>query len=177
MTKQTLNIIIGKTYPASHILNEIKNFSLRIQIGHATMRVNKVDKHLYSFDFNENKLKNMKETELKILSIINPCEQNFAYKLIMLEETQNNLKEIEKNKSLSYVIDMNDLMQNGYKFKGMTCAVNCLNCVLKKNEMPFIVSKYNTGTIDKKYFVKISYREIDKISDLNKDCIIKEEKL
>jgi hypothetical protein len=175
MTKQILNIEIGKNYPASYVLNEIRNFSSRIQIGHAIIKVNGVDKHLYSFDIDENKLKSLKNTELKVLSIINPCEQNFAHKLIMSSETQENLKKIEENKSLSYAFDMNDLMQAGYKFKGMTCAVNCFNCVFKKNELTFIASKYSEGTIDRKHFVKISYKPINN-ENINKKCDILEEK-
>lgn len=175
MTKQTLNIEIGKRYFASYLLNEIRNFSSRIQIGHAIIKVKERDKHLYYIE--EKELENLKDTELKVISIINPCEQNFAYKLIMSKETQENLKKIESQKNLCYAFDMNDLMQAGYKFKGVKSAISCMNCVFKKNELPFISSSHSEGIIDKKHFVKISYKAIDNMTELNNVLATKEEDL
>lgn len=166
MTKPILNISIGKIYPASYILNEIKNFPSRVQIGHAIMKVNDENRHVYYI--NESKLKNLNETELKVLSIINPCEQNFAYKLIMSPETQKNLKKIKEDEELTYVFNINDLTQAGYRFKGTKCAINCMNCVFKKNELPFISSDYSEGKIDRKHFVIISYRNPDTLGIVNK---------
>ena len=97
MKKHTLNIKLGGIYPASYILNEIRNYPSRLQIGHATMKVGELDKHLYHTDLGEDKLEKLKDTELKVLSIINPCEQNFANKIIFSEETQKNLRKIEEN--------------------------------------------------------------------------------
>lgn len=161
MTKPTLNIAIGKTYKASHLLKEIQNYPSRLQIGHAIIKINGNDKHLYHIDLSEEQLKKLKDTELEVLSIVNPCKQNFAHKLIFSKETQENLKEIEEQKNLCYVINMNDLMQAGYTFKTLSIAINCINCVFKRNGMTFTASKYSEGKIDKKHFVRISYREID----------------
>lgn len=175
MIKPTLNIKIGESYSSSHILNEINIFPSRIQVGHATMKDKNGDRHLYYV--NETQLKNLKDTELKVLSIINPCEQNFAHKLIFSKETQENLKKIDAQKNLCYAIDMNDLIQAGYTFKTLSIAINCINCVFKKNEMTFTASKYSEGKIDRKYFVKISYKAIDNVIKQNEDCIIEGDKL
>jgi len=163
MTKQTLNIEIGKICSASLILREIQNYPSRLQIGHAVLKIKGVNKHLYHID--EKTLENLKDTELKILSIINPSEQNFAHKLIMQEDTQENLKKIKAQKNLCYAVDMNDLAQAGYKFKGTKCAINCINRVFKTKGLSFTASDHSEGKIDKKHFVKISYKVIDNTMD------------
>ncbi len=174
MIKYLPNIEIGKKYSASYLLNEIKNYPSRLQIGHAIIKVNGVDKHLYHTDLNEEQLKNMNNKELKVLSIIDPCEQNFAHKLIMSPETQENLKKIESQKTLCYAVDMNDLIQAGYRFKGIHYAISCMNYVFKRNKMSFTASLHSEGKIDRKYFVKISYRLIDNENE-NKKCEVNEE--
>ncbi len=168
MTKQTLNIEIGKGYSASYLLNEIRNFPSRIQIGHAITKARDRDRHLYHVS--EEELERLKDTELRVLSIINPCEQNFAHKLIFSPETQENLKKIKAQKGLCYAVDMNDLMQVGYRFKGVNSAIHCMNCVFERNELPFKASPHSEGKIDRKHFVKISYRQVDK--EMNKNCEI-----
>ncbi len=158
-----LNIKIGKAYKASYILNETRNSLHRIQIGHAIMKVGNIDKHLYHTDLGEKQLENLKDTELEVLSIINSCEQNFAHKLIFSQETQKNLKEIEVQRNLCYVVNMNDLAQAGYKFKGTKYAINCINHIFKLKELPFIASDYRK--IDKKHFVKMSYRAMNNVTN------------
>ncbi len=184
MVENRLEIKEGKTYPAQQILNEIKRFKgERIQIGHAVIENHKTKEKEHFYYLDEKKLvelskpiiipprkKNEKPQEIirmiKVLSIINPCEQNFAYKLIMNKETLKNLEELKQNPNSFIAYDMNDLMNVGYMFKGFHCAIKCMNCIFRKNNMQFKASPYTiTEKYDKKYYIKIMYE----------DYIVKEE--
>ena len=155
-------ITIGKTYPASYILEQLNKHEGHVKVGHLLIKNEKTRevKHKY---FGEIDLESLKETPVKVLTLINPCLQNFANKILEKQETLNFLKEIENNTNIFYFFDMNDLKEAGYKSKGTKAAIICFNCVLKKKKLPFKASAYKKD--GKSGFVKISYKNIKEIED------------
>jgi hypothetical protein len=91
------------------------------------------------------------EIHVQVLSIVNPCQQNFAYKLIMSDDVQESLMDT----SADTLIDMNDLKKHEYTNRGVGAAVKCINCVLGKNGFADYKARFHSE--DKKHFVLIQH--------------------
>lgn len=96
------------------------------------------------------------EIHIKVLSIVNPCRQNFAYKLLMSDEIQKWLKESKKTKQ-GFLIEENDLDKHECK-SSMGNATKCLNCVMSKNDLEEFKATKFVSREDKKHYIKISYQ-------------------
>ncbi len=88
---------------------------------------------------------------VKVLKIINPCQENFAYKLIMSNDVQESLKDT----TLDTLIDMNDLKKHEYTNRGVGAAVKCINCVLGKNGFADYKARFHSE--NKKHYVLIQH--------------------
>lgn len=160
-----LDIEIGKKYMASFIavrISEYQSNQAPIKIGHALIeRIKvlgkvKVIEEYHDYHLGIIELGKLKDAKVKVLSIVNPCEQNFAYNLIMLKETQDILNEMKTNKRIECLFTMDELINGGYKSKGIANAIKCFNCVLEKNEMPYKAVIYvDTSKGTNVYYLKI----------------------
>lgn len=158
MTNEKLNIEVGNIYPARFLMKEIQKFpNSRIQIGHGLIIDEKYNNHKHDYYIDIFKLEKLKNNQIKVLSIINPCMQNFAYKLITSEEIENNLEILKKNNKTYLFVELKDLINSGYTSKNTKDAIKCINCVFKKNNMPFKASDYIKKDTRKEHLVKISY--------------------
>lgn len=179
-----LDIEVGKIYPASELVTKIINYQSNqapIKIGHGLVETIKMigkiktinEVHTYHIGIKELEL--LKNLKIKVLSIINPCEQNFASTIINLESTKEFFNLIEKEPEKCFLFDMDELINAGYERKGAGGAVKCLNCVFVKKLMPFKASVHHkkSNTFESKPFVKIEYNliKIQKVEE--KECVLK----
>jgi len=161
-----LNIEIGKTYQAVFLLKEIENYKSNqgeVKIGHASVerfefvKKIKVVKEVHEYDLGIKQLKELNTTKLKVLSIINPCEQNFAYKLLNLNETKEILKDVITKKNVSCVFSMDEMINAGYgsKTKSLKQAIKCFNDVIEKEGLPLRATEWSQPS-----FVQLVYKNM-----------------
>lgn len=147
-----LNIEIGKTYPASTVLQKIQEKrSLDIRFGHILVDYETEKKHKYFID--KDFIKKLKTTPIKVYTIMTlPNCQNFAYRLLEQQDVKEILEKINENNKLCCVIDENDLAKAGYNYKSIKKAITLINKVFKVNDMSFSASSHDEG-------IKITYRK------------------
>lgn len=148
-----LNIQIGKTYPASQIIEKIQeNPNLDIRFGHICIEYEEEKKHKYFID--EEFIRNLKTTPIKVYTIISrPNCQNFAYRLLEQREVKEILEKIEENNKLICILNEEDLSKANYNYKSFKRAITLINKVLKANKMTFRAMSHPDG-------IKIVYRKI-----------------
>lgn len=153
MQNNQLSIEIGKSYPASKILQEMqKRQDLDISFGHILIEYETEKKHKYFID--EDYIKNLKNIPIKVYTIITiPNCHNFAHKLLEQQDIKEILEHIKKDNNLICVIDENDLKKANCDHKDMKKAISLINKVLKFNKMSFRASAHNE-------WIKLSYRKI-----------------
>lgn len=153
MQSQLLNIEIGKTYPATTVLQIIQEKpNLEIRFGHIVIEHDNEKRHKYFVD--ENCIKNLNITSMTVLTIMTkPNCQNFACRLLEQTDIKQILENVKKDNNLCCVIDENDLKKANYNHKGIKKAISLINKVFKANNMTFKASSHPEG-------IKIIYKKM-----------------
>lgn len=159
MMNNSLNIKLGKTYPANFILEKIKeNLNVDIMFGHILVEYETEKRHKYFID--KDFIKKLKITPIKVYTIITlPNCQNFAYRLLEEPEVKEILEKIDETNNVICVLDENDLAKAGYNYKSIKKAITQINRVFKANKMTFRASTHNEE-------IKVKYSKIKE-----KECV------
>lgn len=159
MKLNEIDIIIGKSYPASYILEKMEeNLNVNITFGHILVEYETEKKHKYFID--KGFIENLKSIPIKLYTIIiKPNCENFSIRLLKQPEVKGILEKIDENNNIHCIIDENDLRKANYNHIGMKKAISLINKVFKANKMSFKASVHNEG-------IKIKYSKIKE-----KECI------
>lgn len=160
MKLNEIDIIIGKSYPASYILEKMEeNLNVNITFGHILVEYETEKKHKYFMD--RNFIKKLKTTPIKVYTIMTlPNCQNFAYRLLEQQDIKEILEKIDETNNLRCILDESDLAKAGYNYKSIKKAITLINKVFKANDMSFRASSHDEG-------IKVKY---SKIKEKEKDC-------
>ncbi len=153
MKEQILGIEIGKSYPASTIIEKVQEKSnLEIQFGHILVEYKTEKKHKYFMDTNF--IASLKDTPVKVYTIIpRHNSHNFACKLLEQKDVREILENVEKDHSQICLIDESDLIKANCNSITTRKAVTLINKALKANCMSFKASTHPDG-------IKIAYKKI-----------------
>lgn len=145
MKLNEIDVTIGKSYPASVVLDKVKEKSnLEIQFGHILVEYETEKRHKYFI--NTDFIKTLKETPIKIYTIIpRPSSHNFALKLLENNEVREILESVEANHNLVCLIDENDLAKANCNAKSKKKAISLINSVFKSHRMTFRASSRAEG--------------------------------
>ena len=104
MKIEQLDIIIGKNYPASEILEKMEgNSNLDIQLGHIVVEYETEKRHKYFID--KNYIKKLKNTLIKVYTIIPTIScKNFAHKLLAQKDVLEILEDVKENHKICCVV-------------------------------------------------------------------------
>ena len=147
-----LNILIGETYPANHILEKIEeNPNIDITFGHILVEYETEKRHKYFI--NKDFVKELKNTSIKVYTVMTlPNCQNFAYRLLEQQDIKEILEKIDETNNICCVLDESDLAKADYNYKSIKKAITLINRVFEANKMSFRASSHSEG-------IKITYKK------------------
>lgn len=168
MKLNEIDITIGKSYPASQILEKVQEKpKLEIQFGHILVEYKTEKRHKYFIDTDF--IVSLKDTPVKVYTIIpRHSLHNFACKLLEQKDVREVLENIENDHSQICLIDETDLSKVNCNNISTRKIVSLINKALKANKMNFRASSDKEG-------IMIKYKKLKETEGLlmNKDFSMK----